>query len=297
MERSTAPLLEAFAALRADPPASLVDVVLARLDDRPAEPEDRVALAPDVEVELDGVPAARWLCAEVEEAVAGRRWEGFSREVLSRLDAGSEASSADAVRAPESDVAAGSLLRAARDRELEAMADRFGGFFAEVEERLDAPPELELDPEIRAALRQGSAKAWAEAEPELRALVPVAAQITPPSSDPREERAKRRRVWARLKTALGSTVRPVEGRRPGPQRVPGPTPRPGRAGPLGWSLPIGGISLVAASVLFLFATEPSNWLGGQNATLEGVSVDSVAFDGDLLMYPDEGVTVVILSGA
>lgn len=243
--------------------------VLARIEVSTLEDEDdEWVLGPEVDPELGGSPIGSWLRAEVDADLAARSeadWAGFRRSLEARLDAETAAEAAEPFPL-------GRQLREASDRELSAVEDELPRLSAKILEHVEGHPmgmAADLEERAVALLRR-------EVAEEVQALTPAFERrfgtelsrrlaVPPPSL-----RARLSKWWR--------------------QRFDG----------LGLGLGLAGAAAAAAALLVAVTSlenptdEPAPEV---HAELRGrVSVDSVAFEGDVTMISEEGVTIVVLTG-
>lgn len=166
----------------------------------------------------------------------------------------------------------GALLREERAAELDAMEGRWSAFASQIDHQLKAEaPGGELDEQAVALLR-------ADVDDELRALSPAFEEEFQEEVDRRifQRGHAEVPVWRRLQDWLQDLTAPAR---------------------IGWGV---GLAGAAATLALVISTGPGSTpdaLLAPRAALTGeVSVDAVSFEGDVTMIPDEGVTVVVLSG-
>jgi hypothetical protein len=253
--------------------SGLTGAVLARLDETPATEEDGLALAPDLEPDLGGQPVGDWLRAEAPPPPD--TWSAFTEGVLARLDDAPAAASRDLLGAGDdarrAGVPVGELLREAHARELERMDGRWSAFAAQIQDQLEAPsPEGDLEAQAVALLR-------ADVDDELRELAPAFEEAFKEEVD--------RRIF-------------VRGRSPKPwlDRLRSWVRERSAAARAGWGLGLAAAAAAAALVVVPRGGPRPDPMAGARAELRGeVSVDAVSFEGDVMMIPDDGVTVMVLS--
>lgn len=269
-------LFEALRQESADtaPPEGLKERIFARIDqsEQALSSEDLRAIDPDVEPDIEGWPVGHWLRRETTELVSERSsdWPSFSESVMARVTRAPALESSD-VLAPEAEgVSIRELLLDERSQEMARMEGKWTAFAAQIMADLDRRASDELD---------------AQAVDLLRAEVDREMHVRSPDFEEHFKHEVDRRIFNR-----------------------------GRAGPslwerlqgwwaehtaYGWGL---GATAAAAAVLVVAMPRTPGVVGPGTesesaAHLSGeVLIDAIAFEGDVIMYPDEGVTVVLLSG-
>ena len=205
------------------------------------------------------------------EAVASVPWVGFVDGVWARLEARTVSEEDDArALAPEVEPEASTVeewLRLERDAELTRMDDRWVAFGAQLRSRLSSVPTT-MEERAVDLLR-------AEVDDEVEALTPAF-----DSGFPDE-------VKRRLGRDSGSWFRTLY------DRV-----RENRGRVLwSWGSGLGLLGAAGALAFMVTAADPAGSGGQGQPPLYGeVTVDTVDFEGDVMMIPEEGITVVVLSG-
>lgn len=246
-----------------EPPGDLKGAVLARLDDAEGGgAEDDWLFRAEAEtsdlLHPDTLSVTELLAMDVAEAVSSRSWPGFGEGVMVRLDA-EPAPGLDPLR-PDALVPVEVWLRAETDRELARMEGKWTAFSTQILHQLDAPPAATLDQQAVDLLR-------ADVDDEVQAMGP--------SFEGRFEAGVGRRIQRPADQGWLDWLR---------ARVPVPVAGAGL-----------GLAAAAAVVMLAVWTEPGP-VGVPADAAASVTVDSVSFEGDIVVIPDEEVTMVVLSG-
>lgn len=241
----------------AQPPGDMRAAVLARLDaSEGGGPED------DWLFEADETSVAELLGADVADALGTRsaaEWTGFTEAVMARLDAAVEPG-LDPLR-PDAGVSIESLLRSETASELARMEGRWLAFRTQILHQVGTAAGSSLDQQAVDLLR-------ADVDDEVHAMSPVFEGPFEAGVDRRLRTPEAPSWWSRLKSRLSLPV---------------------------WSA---GFGLAGAAAALLFALEGPGTPDPVGVPVEAeasVSVDSVSFDGDIMVVPDGEVTIVILS--
>lgn len=242
-----------------------------------ADEADRLALAPEVDPELGGRPVGELLRGDSSAVMAdpAMSWDGFGAEVLDRIARAPTDEEVGALAPDRAEVegpSVGELLRAERDDELRRREGSWGAFRSAIETRIAESPTTEaLDDRAVALLR-------ADVEDELRALGPAFEERFKEEVGRRisERDASRRSSWARTRAWLAERMPSID---------------------VGWGVGLAGVAAALALVLGPSPEPRPDPAAGARAELSGeVSVDAVTFEGDVMMIPGDGMTVVVLSG-